>query len=233
MRIGCSGWYYEHWKGCFYPEDLPKSRWFRHYAENFDTVELNSPFYHFPKISTAKTWYRQAPEGFVYSLKANRAITHMKKFKGTKRLIREFYKVGEELKEKLGCFLFQLPPNLHYHEQKLLEILDQLDESKRNVIEFRHESWWNKDVYREMKGRAIFCVVSHPSLPDDFVRTMKEVYVRFHGNRELYSSKYSRKELEEWAKKMGKRSWAYFNNDFYCNAVKDAKTLLSLQRSSR
>src|SRR3989344_4599574 len=155
LYVGCSGWYYNHWKELFY-NGIPQKDWFKYYAKVFDTVELNSPFYHFPKENTAKTWYHQAPKDFVYSIKANRMITHMKKFVGTKKLIKDFYKVTNVLKEKLGCVLFQLPPSLHYHEEKLKEILDQLDRDKKNVLEFRHPSWWNENVYKVLKPKNIW-----------------------------------------------------------------------------
>jgi len=225
-RLGCSGWFYWHWKGKFYPENMPQSKWFKYYTKHFNTVELNSPFYHFPKISTAKTWYRQAPENFVYTLKVNRVITHIKKFKGTKKLINDFYKVGEQLKEKMGCFLFQLPPNIKFKTEKLKEIINQLDLEKKNVIEFRHLSWFQKEVYDELKSNnIIFCTVSSPKLPEDIVKTTNTIYIRFHGKGFWYGSNYSNGELELWAKKIrkskAKEVWAYFNNDANAYAVKN------------
>ena len=148
--LGCSGWYYHHWKDLFY-KGLPQKDWFKHYAATFNTVELNSTFYRFPKQSTAKGWYKKSPKEFVYSVKANKIITHMKKFKETQRLVKDFYNVVEELKEKLGCLLFQLPPNLRFNPKKLKEILSQLDPEKKNVLEFRHPSWWNKEVFEALK----------------------------------------------------------------------------------
>jgi uncharacterized protein YecE (DUF72 family) len=224
LFLGCSGWFYWHWKGKFYPEDLPQSKWFQHYTKYFNTVELNSPFYHWPKISTAKSWYRQAPKDFVYTLKVNRMITHIKKFKNTSKLVKDFYKVGCELKDKMGCFLFQLPPSLKFSENKLKEIIKQLDTEKKNVIEFRHESWFKKEVYKELKNNGIiFCIVSAPNLPEDFVKTSDDVYIRFHGKGRWYASNYSDDELKEWAEKIKKSKaenvWAYFNNDTNAYAV--------------
>lgn len=217
-NIGCSGWFYWHWKGLFYPEELPQSKWFNYYTEKFDTVELNSPFYHWPKISTAKSWYRKSPKNFVYTLKVNRFITHIKKFKNCKKLIDSFYKIGEELKEKMGCFLFQLPPSLHFSKRKLEEIIRQLNSEKTNVIEFRHKSWFIPEVYEKLKTNGIiFCIVSAPELPEDFVKTADDVYIRFHGKTNWYADNYSDEELREWAKKIkkskAKRIWVYFNND--------------------
>lgn len=232
--IGCSGWFYWHWKGKFYPKDIPQHRWFKHYAEYFNTVELNSPFYRFPKQTTAKNWYRQSPKDFVYTLKVNKAITHIKKFHNARKLINDFYKLGDELKEKMGCFLFQLPPSLQFSRKKLKEIIEQLNLEKRNVLEFRHQSWFKREVYEELKkNRIIFCIVSCPSLPEDFIKTSKDIYTRFHGKGRWYGSEYSKKELEEWAGKIkrskAKNVWVYFNNDHNAYAVKNAlemKTML-------
>jgi uncharacterized protein YecE (DUF72 family) len=231
--IGCSGWYYWHWKGKFYPEDIPQSKWFRYYTEKFATVELNSPFYRFPKLSTAKSWYKNSPKDFIFTLKVNRTITHLKKFKGTARLIKDFYKLGDEVKEKMGCLLFQLPPSIRYSESKLHEILRQLDPKKKNVVEFRHESWFIDDVYEEMRKQGvIFCIVSTPNLPDTLVKTADDVYIRFHGPASRYSSDYSEKELRSWAKKIrqskAKNVWAYFNNDYNAYAPKNALYLRKL-----
>lgn len=231
--IGCSGWFYWHWKGIFYPQDIPQSKWFQHYIKYFDTVELNSPFYHWPKQSTAKTWYRQAPEDFVYTLKVNRLVTHIKKFKGTSRLVKDFYKLGDELKEKMGCFLFQLPPSLRYSENKLKEIVEQLDPEKKNVVEFRHVSWFKKEVYDQLvKNNVIFCIVSSPELPEDFVKTADDIYIRFHGKGSWYGSNYSNKDLRQWCQKIkkakAKNVWAYFNNDTNAYAVKNSLYLKKL-----
>jgi len=231
--IGCSGWFYRHWEGTFYPENLSQSKWFKYYAENFKTVELNSPFYHFPKISTAKTWYQNAPKDFIYTLKVNRVITHMKKLKGTTRLIEDFYKLGGELKEKMGCFLFQLPPSLRYSKPKLHELLHQLDPQWKNVVEFRHESWFIDEVYQELeKNKIIFCIVSSPRFPDTFVQTAEDVYIRFHGTSSWYASNYSSKELQSWAKKIRGANainvWAYFNNDMNAYATKNSLSLRKL-----
>jgi uncharacterized protein YecE (DUF72 family) len=228
--LGCSGWFYWHWKGKFYPTDLPQSKWFQYYAKHFNTVELNSPFYHFPKPSTAKNWYRQAPKGFVYTLKVNKAITHVKKFHDAEKLIKEFYKLGDELKEKMGCFLFQLPPSLKYSEKKLEEIIEQLDLEKKNVIEFRDKSWFRKEVYKELeKANIIFCIVSSPILPEEFVKTSKDIYIRFHGKTAWYRYNYSLSELEEWAERIKKAKpdnlWAYFNNDANAFAVENCLQL--------
>ncbi|MFQ6060605.1 MAG: DUF72 domain-containing protein [Thermoplasmata archaeon] len=229
--LGCSGWYYRHWRDSFY-EGIEKSKWFNHYAEVFNTVELNSTFYRFPREKTAEGWYKKSPEDFVYTLKANKSITHTKKFKGTKNLVRDFYRVADVLGEKLGCILFQLPPSLHYSEKKLMGMLDQLDREKKNVFEFRHRSWWNENVYEMMKEQnIIFCIVSGPKLPEEFVKTAEDIYLRFHGKK-WYRYNYSEEELRGYAEKIEKMQarniWCYFNNDFNAYSVDNCSQLRDL-----
>jgi len=235
VNIGCSGWFYWHWKGKFYPDELPQNEWFKFYTTKFNTVELNSTFYRFPKLSTARGWYRNSPKGFIYTLKVNKTITHIKKFNAVKSLIKEFYKVGEELKDKLGCFLFQLPPSLKFGEKKLEEIISQLDLEKRNALEFRDISWFTENAYKKLKeNKIMFCTVSCPKLPDKLVKTSDGVYIRFHGKGGWYSSDYSDDELKDWKDKIkkskAKQVWAYFNNDFNANATRNALSLKKLLR---
>lgn len=227
--IGCSGWFYLHWQGKFYPQELKTSQWFDFYSKKFGTVEINSSFYHFPQEKTVKNWAKKAPADFTYTVKANRFITHIKKFKKSKKLVKDFYKVTSHLEEKLGAILFQLPPSLHFKTKKLEEIVSQLNPEKENVLEFRHDSWWNQEVYDKLKENNIaFCVVSAPQLPEDVKITAKHAYFRFHGKK-WYATNYSKKELKDWAEKMkktrAKKVYAYFNNDYNAFAPKNALQL--------
>ena len=159
--IGCSGWYYWHWKGRFYPETTPGSRWFKHYAGRFNTVELNAPFYSWPTLAAVKTWIRQAGRrNFIYTIKVCELITHVKRFAGTATLVKDFGCIADLLGPQFGCFLFQLPPSFRYTSARLNNILRQLDPRRRNVVEFRHRSWWNKEVYlRVSRCRGDFLLV--------------------------------------------------------------------------
>ncbi len=233
IRVGCSGWYYWHWRGVVYPETLSTRQWFDHYQSVFDTVELNAPFYHWPRPNTVRQWARAARAGFRYSLKVNQAITHLKRFRGTRRLVRRFYQLGELLGEHLGCFLFQLPPSFHYTEARLRAVLDQLDPQQANVVEFRHPGWWNEAVFEAFrKAGAIFCSVSAPRLPDALVCTGPALYVRFHGASRWYAHDYSADELRAWADKIRaagvRQVWAYFNNDREGCAFRNARALREL-----
>lgn len=225
--IGCSGWQYAEWRDKFYPNDLPKKQWFNYYAEHFNTVEINSTFYHFPQAKFFEKWYLQAPKNFKYSLKMNRMITHYKRFKETKKLIKDFYRLTDALEEKLGCILFQLPPSMHYDFDLLERIIEQLDLSKHNVIEFRHTSWWQEEVLNYFKKYNLtFCSVSAPKLPKQIINTNKLYYGRFHGSREWFRGKYSKLTLQKFTKEIQlhnfKEVWAYFNNDIDANAPVNA-----------
>jgi uncharacterized protein YecE (DUF72 family) len=232
-RIGCSGWYYWHWKGVVYPANLPAGQWFDHYQRTFDTVELNAPFYHWPKPATVQNWARQASPDFQYSVKVNRRITHLKRFDGTRNLVREFCRFADVLGGHMGCFLFQLPPGFHYTPARLHAIASQLDPRHRNAVEFRHASWWNDEVLTAFRDAGlIFCSVSAPGLPDEVIKTADAVYVRFHGATQWYRHDYSGAELLAWVRRIrasrAEEIWAYFNNDFQGCAFHNARTLKRL-----
>ena len=230
VHVGCSGWFYWHWRGLFYPDTKRTDTWFRHYRENFSTVELNAPFYSWPKLATVKAWARNAPEGFRYSVKVNRLITHEKRLVRTRMLVEEFCKFSEILGPKLGCFLFQFPPSYRYTASRLKSITTQLDPAFRNAVEFRHQSWWRERVYREFAERGlIFCTVSAPRLPDDLIKTSDVIYARLHGRSRWYRHDYSDAELDDWATKIresgAREAWIYFDNDRDAFAVKNALAL--------
>ena len=176
-------------------------------------------------------WLKQA-EGrrFIYTVKVSELITHVKRFTGTKTLVRDFGHIANLLGDRMGCFLFQLPPSFRYTAPRLHRIVEQLDPSRRNVVEFRHASWWNEKVFTAFRERGIiFCSCSGPRLPDELVKTADEIYVRFHGPQRWYRHDYTRDELAEWARRIkasgASRVWAYFNNDRDCYAINNAREL--------
>jgi uncharacterized protein YecE (DUF72 family) len=232
--VGCSGWFYWKWRGQFYPADLATSEWFGHYAKRFDTVEINASFYSWPTVANVKAWRRQAGRRkFVYTVKVCELITHIKKFKGTKTLIKDFGTIADILGDRMGCFLFQLPPSYSYTKTRLSSILGQIDPMRRNVVEFRHASWWNDTVYAAFRqAGAIFCSCSGPKLPDELIRTADDIYLRLHGPERWYRHNYSKDELAKWADRIkaagAKRAWIYFNNDNDGYAPKNAVTLRRL-----
>lgn len=232
LHIGCSGYYYRHWQGTFYPPELPASRWFDFYAGHFDTLEINSSFYRFPSANAVRHWAKQAPAGFVYSVKAPRLITHLKRFHACDSLLDDFYAVLAGLGEHLGCVLFQLPPSLHYSEENLAQLLAAMHPDFCNVIEFRHASWWCQAVYDALIERGItFCSVSAAGLPDDLIATADHLYLRLHGEP-WYAENYSEEKLCNWARRItaarAANGWVYFNNDHHAYAPSNAARLRTL-----
>jgi uncharacterized protein YecE (DUF72 family) len=237
LNIGCSGWFYWHLKGTFYPTQMPTKEWFSHYAEHFQTVELNAPFYSWPTLAGVSAWRTQA-EGreMIYTVKVSELVTHIRKFEDTELLIRDFGYIADLLGPRMGCLLFQLPPSFHYSQERLASILGQLDPARRNVVEFRHDSWWNDDVYTAFeRAGAIFCSCSGPHLPDPVIKTADDIYVRFHGVERWYRHDYSHEELSDWARRIrdarAKRVWIYFNNDFNGYAIKNATMMAEILSS--
>ena len=230
VYVGCSGWRYWKWRDSFYA-GVPQENWFEHYLKRFDTVEINASFYSWPTVANVQAWRRQSgKKKFVYTVKVCELITHVRRFKGTKTLIRDFGLLADILGERMGCFLFQLPPSHHYTKARLEAIVSQLDPARRNVVEFRHASWWNDEVYRAFQEAGIiFCSCSGPRLPDELIRTADEVYVRLHGPKRWYQHDYSKSELAIWTDRIrasgAKRAWIYFNNDNDAHAPKNAKAL--------
>ena len=230
LYIGCSGWRYWKWRDSFYAE-VPQPDWFKHYLKRFDTVEINASFYSWPTVANVQCW-RRAPgkKKFVYTVKVCELITHVKKFKGTKTLIQDFGMIADVLGERMGCFLFQMPPSYRYTKARLNDIVSQLDLARRNVVEFRHAGWWNEEVYSAFrKAGIIFCSCSGPGLPHELIRTADEVYVRLHGPKRWYRHDYSKDELADWGTRIkdsgAKRAWVYFNNDHDAHAPRNAAGL--------
>ncbi|MCD0464904.1 DUF72 domain-containing protein [Flavobacterium sp. ENC] len=217
LLIGCSSYNNRYWKGIFYPENLPASKWFSYYCEHFDTYEMNGTFYKFPTIRIFENWYKKVPENFVFSVKAPKEITHIKKFSDCETLLSDFYTICETgLQDKLGPILFQLPPSYDFSEEKLQAILKSLDTKFMNVIEFRHKSWWNQQVWDALaQNKITFCSVSYPGLPDVILTGFPMVYVRLHGDQKLFYSGYSEEKLKgikEEISESGKKAFVYFNN---------------------
>ncbi|MEN4018464.1 MAG: DUF72 domain-containing protein [Methanobacterium sp.] len=222
--LGCSGWYYKDWKGRFYPERLDESKWLEYYSRHFNTVEINNTFYRFPNEKIVKGWYNRTPEDFKITLKVNQLITHRKRFKDTQSAINRFYNLADILEDKLGCILFQFPPNILKNIAFLKNAIKQFDPVKNNIVEFRHPGWFDSEVYSLLSDFEIgFCSVSSPELPEDIITTSDTVYMRFHGiGSEKYRYFYSKEELKGWADKIRKLDvedvFCYFNNDYNANA---------------
>jgi uncharacterized protein YecE (DUF72 family) len=234
-KIGCSGYHYSEWKRIFYPENITQRKWFEYYAEHYNALELNVTFYRFPRLNTLNTWYERSPGNFSFAVKAPRLITHYKRLNDAQRVLHDFYKAAKDsLKEKLGCVLFQFPSSFVYEEHRLERIVNLLDHSVSNVVEFRHPSWWQDNVYRAFEERNIvFCGMSHPELPDKVVKTSGKVYYRLHGVPHLYYSKYDVPKLEQLVNDITslngvEQAFIFFNNTAEGAALHNAKQLQEL-----
>lgn len=231
-RIGCSGFYYKEWKEIFYPAGLPQRLWFQHYCKYFNTLELNASFYRFPTLAGLQKWFSSSPADFIFSVKAPRLITHYKKFIGAEQQITDFYAVVREgLGHKLGAVLFQFPPQVQYTAQLLQTIVNSIDPSFNNVLEFRHSSWWCRDVF-ETLGRhsTSFSGSSHPKLPDTLIINTPRVYYRFHGVPVLFRSAYEKSFLKRRADEIltagnVNTAFLYFNNTAGPAALANAQWL--------
>lgn len=230
--IGTSGYSYAFWKNRFYPAGLAAAKQLNYYSSLFNTVELNYTFYRFPTVKALQKGADSVPDGFRFSLKANKIITHTLRMKNAKEKITEFMDiVSEGLNEKLACVLFQLPPSFHFSEERLQDILNNIEHHSRNVIEFRHVSWWIPPVYNALKSAGLtFCSVSFPGLPEDNIKTSDVFYKRMHGVPELFKSSYSDESLKLLASEISNdgTSFVYFNNTMFEAGYSNAETLKSI-----
>lgn len=235
-HLGTSGWSYAGWRERFYPKGLPQGEWLSFYAQHFNTVEINMTFYRYPKAEILKGWGERTPPDFKFTLKANRQITHRKKIRDVKSEVRYFYILADNLGEKLGCILFQLPPSLDFDQDLLKNFLSTLSFQHKNVIEFRHESWYAEKTYDLLSAhKVIFCTVSSTRVPSTIVETTETGYLRFHGLTGGYRYDYPEEELKEWADSIKNRNFEdcyfYFNNDYHAYAVDNSKTLMNFLKS--
>lgn len=241
IHVGTSGWMYDHWKGRFYPEEAKKNK-LEYYCRFFGTVEINNSFYHLPSKETFKLWKKRTPEKFVFSVKAIRYITHVKRLKTDDEGIRaakNFYLNASGLGNKLAVILFQLPPNFKYDRERVENFLKTWRRINRKKIkaafEFRHASWFNDELYEILKKYHFGLVVaSTPHYPMKIVFTSDFIYFRFHGKDTLYGSKYSDKELEKWADEINnfptdvQSVFLYFDNDANAYATENAVFIKNL-----
>ncbi|WP_400192266.1 DUF72 domain-containing protein [Hymenobacter sp. B81] len=239
--IGCSGFHYRDWRGVFYPPEVPPRRWFQYYTGQFNTLELNVTFYRQPEPETFQSWYEQSPADYRFAVKAPRQVTHYKKFgPAAAPLLADFYgAVQEGLRDKLGPVLFQLPPKAAYTDELLGRLIEQLDPAFANVVEFRHPSWWDGEVLRELTRHHItFCGQSHPlPLPDEVVVNTPRLYYRLHGVPELYKSAYDEAFLQRLAgeiraARLVREVYVYFNNGIGGAGVLNARRLQQLLMSA-
>ncbi len=234
VLVGTSGWNYPHWRGVFYPRDLPSSAWLSYYAQRFATVEINNTFYRLPETRTWAAWRHAVPGMFTFAVKASRFITHIKRLRLSRGPVGRMLSRARSLGRTLGPILFQLPPNFECEEERLAVFLHGLLPGHRYVMEFRHESWHRESVYRLLRRHRVACCVSYgPDIPLRLVRTAPFVYVRLHGPEGIGAGRYSEAALRSWAREIrdlggGRTAYAYFNNDERGYAPENARQLIDL-----
>ena len=241
IRIGCSGYSYNHWIGRYYPQELKSSQWLRHYAEDFDSVELNNTFYQLPKEEAFDNWRASTAPDFRFAVKGSRFITHMIKLKDPERGLVNFMPRAERLKKKLGPILWQLPPGWKVNLERLEIFLRMLPRRHRYTFEFRHESWITGNVMDLLRQyNAAFCIYELAGYQSPMEITANWTYVRLHGpTRFKYQGSYSDEQLAAWAKRIRAWSkelesiWVYFDNDDSAYAVENALTLKKMLRIPR
>lgn len=233
VRIGCSGWNYDDWKGRLYPDGEPRRRWLELYAARFDTVEVNTTFYRLPSRDVVASWVQQTPPQFEFAVKASRYLTHIKRLRELGDGIRRFYERIEPLSQagRLGPVLWQLPENFHRDDERLAAWLQALPDG-RHTIEFRHQSWFVPEVMSALRaGRVALTIADHPKRPfQSHEATADWRFVRFHYGSRGRDGNYSPAEIDTWARRIAawRRThevYAYFNNDWHGYAPANALAL--------
>jgi uncharacterized protein YecE (DUF72 family) len=240
LLIGTSGWTYASWKGPFYPKDLPGRNLLSFYAAEFPTTEVNYSFYHLPKPSTYERWRTLVPAGFLFSVKASRFITHIKRLDDVTDAWQTFINNASVLGPHLGPILFQFPPSFRVDQDKLRGFLSMAQRTvskahPRLVCEFRHDSWFTDETYRLLQRHGVaLCIADGSKYARRDVVTADFTYLRYHGRNKMFASDYTDKELSEEAARLrryrreGLDVYVYFNNDALGYAVKNARSLKAM-----
>jgi uncharacterized protein YecE (DUF72 family) len=241
VRIGCSGWQYEDWRGVLYPKGLAKGRWLERYAQVFETVEVNSTFYRLASADAVKRWVEQTPPEFVLAAKASRYMTHTQRLQNIAEGIGRYYEGIEPLAEsgKLGPIVWQFPANFRRDDDRLGRALPLLPPG-RHCFEFRHESWFTESVYKQLRAHnAALVIADSPRWPFQArVLTADWTLVRLHHGHRGRDGNYSETEIAEWAERIAgwseqAEAFVYFNNDWRGYAVRNALSLMRRLRRLR
>lgn len=244
LRIGCSGFLYDSWRGSFYPEALPQKKCLSFYAKKFNSVELNVTFYRLLKKEAFERWYRETPPQFSFCLKGSRFITHIKKLKDVDLPVITFFNTTSPLMEKLEVVLWQLPPNFVANMKSLGDFIEAVKVyleryPVRHAFEFRHKSWLNKKVFKLLSDSNIaVCMADWPKFIDELPITADFVYIRRHGEAGSYSTNYSTEQIKKDAKRiknylsLGKDVYIFYNNDASGYAAKNAMELRAMLEKS-
>jgi uncharacterized protein YecE (DUF72 family) len=232
LYVGTSGYSYREWKGTFYPENMPIKKMLRYYGECFRTVEINSTFRSVPETSVLQAWAAEVPAGFRFTLKAPQRITHIKRLKDAGDLVSELFEGAATLRKRLGPLLFQLPPNFKKDAPRLRAFLTLLPSRRRVAFEFRHQSWFDDEVFGLLRDRrAALCIAdAEGELKVPFVATTNWGYLR------LRRPDYGDAALKTWVRRLRKQDWrdafVFFKHEDEGKGPKMAKRFLKLAGSS-
>lgn len=238
LYIGTSGWHYKHWIGPFYPSRIQQTEQLDYYQIFFNTVEINNSFYRMPTGEQFIRWRMDSADQTLFSVKASRYITHMKKLNDSREAVDRLVSNADNLKSKLGPILFQLPPGWNLNEERLEVFLKTLPDEQRYVFEFRNHTWYTNTIYDMLREhQCAFCIYDLAGHTSPLEVTADFVYVRLHGPGDKYQGRYSDEALRTWADRLtgwrlqGKDVYVYFDNDQNGYAVFNALSLKNLTES--
>ncbi|MCJ8496646.1 DUF72 domain-containing protein [Chryseobacterium salipaludis] len=235
IKVGCSSFSVGFWKGIFYPDSLPSREYLSFYAQYLPAVEINTTFYGTPTPKTLQKWFDSTPADFQFFIKMPKEITHTRRLENIGDLAENFCNhISGHLGRKLAGFLYQLPPSFHYSAENLKSVLAAVVPHYRNVVEFRHISWWTEEVLQTLEEHGIiFCGVSYPgNIPDEFIINNKEAaYYRMHGVPQLFKSRYDNLFLDKIAteaQNANREVFLFFNNTFGTSGIINAIEMMNL-----
>jgi uncharacterized protein YecE (DUF72 family) len=230
LHVGTSGYSYKEWKGSFYPEDMSTDEMLRFYGEHFNAVEINNTFFRMPKPEVLEGWAAEVPKDFKFVLKASRGITHMKRLKNAGESVAYLLKMIEGMKQRIGALLFQLPPNMKKDVVRLREFLALLPKDRRAAFEFRHQSWFDEEVFAALRERnAALCIAeAEDDLEIPFVATADFGYLR------LRMPEYTDAQLKAWYERVRDQAWSdafvFFKHEDEAKGPKLAKRFMELEK---
>ena len=230
LYVGTSGYSYKEWKGSFYPKDVSTDEMLRFYGKHFDAVEINNTFFRMPKPEVLEGWAAEVPANFKFVLKASRGITHMKRLKNAGESVAYLLAMIEGMKQRIGALLFQLPPNMKKDVPRLREFLALLPGDRRAAFEFRHQSWFEDDVFAALRERnAALCIAeAEDDLDIPFVATADFGYLR------LRMPEYTDSQLRAWHERVNDQQWSdafvFFKHEDEAKGPKLAKRFIELAK---
>jgi len=203
LHVGTSGYSYKEWKGNFYPEDLPAKEMLSYYSRRLPAVEINNTFYRLPQPTMVENWKQQVPARFRFSIKATQRITHIKRLKNVADETKYLLETAALLEERLGVVLFQLPPNSKKDAERLRDFLALLPDDTRTAFEFRHETWFDEEVFDLLRKKNSALVISDTDAKPltEIISTATWGYLR------LRKTNYDESDLVEWMKRVQSQKW--------------------------